>query len=1547
MAKILGLDLGTNSIGWALIDHDFESKKGEILGLGSRIIPMSQETLGNFDKGVTESATKARTGFRGVRRLHERYLLRRERLHRVLNILGFLPEHFAKQIDFEKNVGQFLEETEPKLAFKKIDGQKKREFLFKKSFEEMLADFAKNQPHLLMNKKGEPMLVPYDWTIYYLRKKALTDKIEKEELAWLLLNFNQKRGYYQLRGEEDEEATRTAQTRIYFITEKIEEIINTGQEYKGLKIFKIKLGNGETGKFYNKVEPNWTGQVKNIIATVDLDKNGNDRKEDDGTLKRKFSIPTEEDWETKWKLVKIKTEKEIKDSQKTVGAYIYDTLLKDPTQKIKGKLVRTIERKFYEDELRLILETQKLHHPELQSENLYKACVEDLYQNNEAHRNSIGNRNFTYLFMQDIIFYQRPLKSKKSLISDCRYESRTYKDKNGLKVIEPIKCIAKSHPLFQEFRLWQWIKNLTIYEREKEVDGKAQTDVNVTHQFLKNENDYVKLFEWLNDRKEITQDALLKYAPFGIKKNIAKYRWNYVEDSDKKYPCNETRSLILTRLSKVEGVPESFLSKEIEEALWHILYSVKDKHEIKKALKTFADKHQLHESFVEEFRKLPPFPSDYGSYSAKAIKKLLPLMRMGSYWNENDIDAKTKKRIDRLLSAEFDEKIEERVREKAIHLKDINGFRGLPLWLACYIVYNIHSEEGDIKHWKKPKDVEDYLRFTFKQHSLRNPIVEQVITETLRVVNDIWKQYGNSAENFFTEIHVELGREMKNPADKRKAMTAKVATNENTNLRIKALLIELLNDGKTENVRPYSPSQHEILKIYEDGVLNAAYEVPEDILKISKMGQPSKSELLRYKLWIDQKYRSPYTGESIPLGKLFTTAYEIEHIIPQARHYDDSFSNKVICESEVNKDKGNSLGYEYIKNNPEKIVELSFGKKVKLFSIHSYEKFVKEQFADNRGKRERLLMEEIPASFIERQMNDSRYITKVVKNLLSNIVREETNDEGATSKNLIPTNGTITSALKQDWGLNDIWNELITPRFERMNALTNSKDFGEWTEKEGKRVFQTQVPLNLQKGFSKKRIDHRHHALDALIVACTTRNHINYLNNQSALQKGKTKEQIEKSRHDLKTMLCYKKYNKKDKQNYKWVFKKPWETLTQEAHEKLATTIISFKQNLRVINKTTNRYTKWVKDDTGKLKKQLVKQDKGDSWAIRKPMHLPMPYAKKNYEFDILKVADNIGKRNLIIDKNIREQVIKVCAQLENKVTQVQKHLKENPLLAEDGTPIISTAYKTGVEKFRKRQPISKLSNRGQGGIKTPEDAIKFINKVSDYNLQSDLLKHLNENQSDIDLAFSQDGIDNFNAKRKIPIYKLPIAESGDKRFPLGHSIGNKHKWMEAAEGTNLFFAIYQDENKKRTYGSIPLNVVIEHQKQGLSSVSANNEAGNSLLFWLSPNDLVYVPTKEEIENPQSVNFEKLSKEQAKRIYRFVDGSGTTANFSPNQSAASILDSSRAELKKLNLNYLIFNEYGLGSSQSKNQKSIDDIMIKDCCWKLEIDRVGKIKRVRK
>jgi CRISPR-associated endonuclease Csn1 len=88
---ILGLDLGTNSIGWALIQQDFENRQGEILGMGSRIIPMGQE-LSKFEQGQAQTKNANRRIARGMRKLNKRYKQRRNKLIYVLQQLEMLPE---------------------------------------------------------------------------------------------------------------------------------------------------------------------------------------------------------------------------------------------------------------------------------------------------------------------------------------------------------------------------------------------------------------------------------------------------------------------------------------------------------------------------------------------------------------------------------------------------------------------------------------------------------------------------------------------------------------------------------------------------------------------------------------------------------------------------------------------------------------------------------------------------------------------------------------------------------------------------------------------------------------------------------------------------------------------------------------------------------------------------------------------------------------------------------------------------------------------------------------------------------------------------------------------------------------------------------------------------------------------------------------------------------------------------------------------------------------------------------------------------------------
>ena len=1508
--NILGLDLGTNSIGWAVIravkNESEEYVLEKIVCKGSRIIPMDAAMLGDFDKGNTISQTADRTKSRSVRRLYERSNLRRERLLRVLSLLDFLPKHYAQQID---RYGKFVTGSEPKLAWYK-DEEGRFRFLFQESFNEMLADFYRNQPELL--SKGQK--VPYDWTIYYLRKKALTQKIQKEELAWILLNFNQKRGYYQLREEETQE--RPSKTRQYFDSQVVTDIVDTGKLYKGLKVLWVVLENGNKGKIFKKETPDWIGQKKDIIAKVDIDKDGKDKLDEDGELCCRFTIPTEQEWESQWELIKAKTQNDLDVSGKTVGAYIYDTLLEMPNQKIRGKLVRTIERHYYKDELRQILEKQKEFHPEFQDRLLYEACINELYPQNDAHRNLISGRDLVYLFMEDILFYQRPLKSKKSLIADCPYESYTCVDKETgeVKQYSP-KCIAKSHPLFQEFRLWQFLSNLRIYQREKNVDGKTYFDVDVTSDFLKNEEDYTNLFDWLNQQKSIKQEAFLKYIPFGLKKNdLSKYRWNYVED--KVYPGNETRALMLERLKKAE-IASGFLTQEREFVLWHILYSISDKEELTKALRSFAEKQNLGDSFVEAFQKTPPFPKDYGAYSAKAIKKLLPLMRMGKYWNESDIDGYTYERINKILSGEYDENIRTRVREKAIHLKDISSFRGLPLWLACYVVYDRHSEAKDIKKWEGPSDIDDYLK-GFKQHSLHNPIVEQIILETLRTVRDIWKQVGH-----IDEIHVELGREMKNPSDKRAKMTRQILENQNTNLRIKALLTEFMNpEFEIENVRPYSPSQQDLLRIYEEGVLDSVDKVDDDIAAIIKKfnesdvkKRPTSSEVLRYKCWLDQNYCSPYTGKTIPLGKLFTPAYEIEHIIPQSRYFDDSFSNKVICESEVNKLKSDMLGYEFIKERHGQLVPLGLGRPpVEILSVEDYEKFVKGHYSHNPAKMKKLLMDDIPEQFIARQLNDSRYISKLVKSLLSNIVREEDEQEDM-SKNVIVCTGSVTDRLKKDWGINDVWNKIVLPRFQRLNELTGTSRF---TSVNADNKVIPAMPLELQKGFNKKRIDHRHHAMDAIVIACATRNIVNYLNNESASKGAKI------SRYDLQRLLCDKQKTD-DKGDYRWLVKKPWDTFTQDVYAALQDIIVSFKQNLRVINKTVNHYQHYKNG-----KKEMIPQTKGDSWAIRKPMHKETVYGEVNLrDIRIVSLKEAMKNPKAIVEKDLKRKLKELMAQNLNE-KQIKKYFEDNKDVWQDVDlkKIDVYYYSKGTKNrfFAVRKPLDTSFNKK-----------KIEESVTDTGIQKILLRHLEANGNDVALAFSPEGIEAMNkdiltlnnGKWHQPIYKVRVYEQADK-FAVGQKGNKSSKFVEAAKGTNLFFAVYETEQededtgkitKKRTYATIPLNVVIERQKLGLPS-APENENGNLPKFVLSPNDLVYVPTQEELQNG-TMNY-PLDK---KRIYKMVSCTGNQCFFIQSYTANVVWDK---------------NEY---SALNKMERSITGEMIKEICIPIKVDRLGNLKEL--
>jgi CRISPR-associated endonuclease Csn1 len=155
-----------------------------------------------------------------------------------------------------------------------------------------------------------------------------------------------------------------------------------------------------------------------------------------------------------------------------------------------------------------------------------------------------------------------------------------------------------------------------------------------------------------------------------------------------------------------------------------------------------------------------------------------------------------------------------------------------------------------------------------------------------------------------------------------------------------------------------------------------------------------------------------YSNTYISREKLFSKEFDIEHIIPQSKLFDDSFSNKTLELRSVNLKKDNSTAIDFVSNEYGEI------------GLAQYEERVKAVFGNQLGKKSKfrkLLMSEkdIPTDFIERELRDTQYIAKKAKEILSEIVRD-----------VATTTGSITEKLRDDWQLVDVLKELNWEKYE-------------------------------------------------------------------------------------------------------------------------------------------------------------------------------------------------------------------------------------------------------------------------------------------------------------------------------------------------------------------------------------------------------------------------------------------------------------------------------------------------------------------------------------
>ncbi|MGJ1198461.1 type II CRISPR RNA-guided endonuclease Cas9 [Sphingobacterium spiritivorum] len=1440
MKHILGLDLGTNSIGWALIKQDFENKQGEILGMGSRIIPMGAE-LSKFEQGQVQTKNANRRIARGTRKLNKRYKQRRNKLIYILQELGMLPDQI-------KLVDQFSDPN-------KLD-----------------------KISILPISKNQQQLTAFD--LLELRVKALTEKIELEELGKIIYKYNQLRGYSGGNSEpekeennedESEEKEKTNESFVVF-----SKVLSLGLPeeitFKGKKLSKRKIaietedGIIEAETFLDSLKENDSLELQINIRRA---KSG-----DTITIK----LPSKTSWRKKMENI----EKQLADKSKELSReYFISELLFDILKENKWAKIRNnvILRSRYESEFDAVWSEQSKYYPflnHLEKDGLQK-ILEFIFpgqkESQEKLRQAGLKEGLKYVIKNQVVFYQRELKDQSDLISNCRYEPTE-------------KVVAKSHPVFQEYKIWEQINKLVINTKiENGINRKGEIKYKYIDRPIPSA---LKewLYEELQSKKEVSFSPIFTKLKkeFNLRENVDFLNGMNTKD---KLKGNDTKVIVqksLGELWNIFGLDDS--ERQLE--LWEILYNGKGNEydltsDRNSKILAFIEKYSFDlenkDTVAIKISKIK-FSRNYSNLSLKAIENILPLVRAGKFFDQNFSDTLNQKII-KLLNENVEDPFEKSAQEFLDKNQDVLSDGGIVNAIATILVYDKHTA----KEYSEDELIKEFTQISrLRQGELRNPLAEQIINEALIIVRDIWKKYGFKPD----EIRVELARELKNNAVERGKIYSANLKSQKHNTEIRNKLIELKQEISIANIEKYKlwVSQENLQEVY-----------------LKNYNDPSKSEVEKLKLWEFQGHISPYTGQPIPLSELFNRErYDVDHIIPQSRYFDDSLSNKVICEKSINNEKGNRTAMEY-------------------FDVGSvnYQIFTKDQFIDHANKyfsgkkRKNLLATSIPEDPIQRQIKDTQYISIRIREELNKIVGNE---------NVKTTTGGVTDYLRNHWGLTDKFKILLKERYEAVLpklALLEYDNYKKETENKVKEYENAGIEFNhpfldqeifidkfknefirrknnklIIKGWSK-RIDHRHHAMDALVIACTQPAHIKRLNDLNQVLKewlDKNKEKFFPDFNGTKTELLDEVLNLEEEKRQE-IFKQlekfraiemPWNGFPEEAEQKIKKIIVSHKPKDKLLLQYDIQGNKQIK-----LRGQL---HEGTLYGLSN--------RKEIYRIPLSKLA---GKQ-FATEKTIEKIVNPFLKEL------IEEHLKsfgkKEEAFSAEGILDLNKKLaerKDGQGNSKPHPPVSTIKIYYKDPSKSKK---KKTNDEDDISLQK-----LDRKKSFNDSLYVKTGDNYLFAVMEKEIFDIKLKTNKTERHY------DLITFFDAANLLKSEFNASEDKNK--------------FNKGDLFRKYFEKRNNARLLFTLKQGDVVYFPDdNEEVildeSSPLFINYWKNVSERSKNIYVVQKFSGKEIYFLKHTIADTIA-------KKI--------EFGSQDCyQSLNGKSI-----KEFCIKIDSDRLGNISKV--
>ena len=333
-----------------------------------------------------------------------------------------------------------------------------------------------------------------------------------------------------------------------------------------------------------------------------------------------------------------------------------------------------------------------------------------------------------------------------------------------------------------------------------------------------------------------------------------------------------------------------------------------------------------------------------------------------------------------------------------------------------------------------------------KWGKIANPSVHMILNQLRLVINDIIRIYGKPYD-----INIELGRDVGMSTKKKKQEEQKQKNNEKLNEEAKKYL-----------------KDHKLFINYQN--------------------------ILKYKLAKEQGWKDAY-DPTVSIPRNFS-GFEIEHIIPQAKGGTDTYNNLCLVNRNDNNAKGNDFAYDYFVSKgqkPEELIReiLKNARERTPAKAWRFEADAREKFEDEGDVEE-----------TTRYLTDTRYVSKMAARYLRAIV-DSPDSEEVIHNRILPVKGAQTAHMRRCWNLEGLEYDLMgldIPRYINCSPYWVEQDTGvviegaEQPNIDGKWRFIDKTKN--KEWVSKPRIDHRHHAMDAITVACMNRSLIQHMANE-------------------------------------------------------------------------------------------------------------------------------------------------------------------------------------------------------------------------------------------------------------------------------------------------------------------------------------------------------------------------------------------------------------------------------------------------------------------